>query len=243
MSIQILNCGTIRPYLPRVESGVTCILVETNKGLVLIDTGMGTNDYLRPKSTMRFFLAAMRSERDINETALYQIQQLGYKPSDIQHIVMTHLHFDHAGGLPDFPNAKVHIYKAEYDHIHKEGRAGWEYNPSHWAHKTNWVIHELSGDRWYDFEGIQLKGFLPEIWLIPLTGHSPGHSAVAIQKEDGWVLHAGDAVPFNMALDDVPQKLTKLLLGPHIDTIRDFIKEHPEVQVIGSHMTLDFYTA
>lgn len=241
MSIRILNCGTIRPYFPRVESGVTCILVETNKGLVLVDTGMGINDYLHPKPVMRFFLAAMRSERDLSESAFHQIQRLGYKSSDLRHIVMTHLHFDHAGGLPDFPNANIHIYKPEYDHINKEGRTGWEYNPSQWAHKPNWVIHEPSGDHWYDFEGIQLKGFIPEIWLIPLTGHSSEHSAVAIKRDDGWILHGGDAVPFNMALDDVPQKLTKILLGPHIDRIRDFMKGHSEVQVIGSHMTLDFY--
>lgn len=107
MSSLILNCGTMRPYFPRVENGVTCDLFETNEGLVLVDTGMGINDYLHPKPLMRFFLAAMRSERDINETALYQIQRLGYKPSDIKHIVMTHLHFDHAGGLPDFPNANI----------------------------------------------------------------------------------------------------------------------------------------
>ena len=240
MPLRFLNCGTIRPYFPRVETGITCLLAETNDGLVLVDTGLGVGDYLRSGRLMRFLTAAMRSPRDINETALYQVRGLGYQPTDVHHIVMTHLHVDHAGGLPDFPHAKVHIYQLEYEHI-ASGQASWEYIPAHWAHKPDWVIHPLTGEHWYDFDAIQLTGFIPEIWLIPLTGHTAGHSAVAIRNETGWVLHCGDATPFNMAVDEVPDRISKLLIGPYVPRIREFIKKHPEVQVVGAHMALRFY--
>ena len=240
MSIRFLNCGSIRPYFPNVEGGITCILVETNDGLVLVDTGLGTNDYLHSGRLMRFFTAAMRSPRDVNETAIYQIQRLGYQSSDVRHIIMTHLHLDHAGGLPDFPHAKVHIYHPEHQHIHND-RLSWEFVPAHWAHEPDWVVHQLSGDSWYDFDAIQLKTFSPEIWLIPLVGHTKGHSGVAIRTESGWVLHGGDAVPFNMAVDEVPERISKMFIGPHVPRIREFMKQHPEVQVVGAHMTLDFY--
>ena len=65
--------------------------------------------------------------------------------------------------------------------------------------------------------------------------------AVAIKKEPGWVLHAGDAVPFDMKVDEVPDWISRLLIGPHVPRIREFMKLHPEVQVVGSHMSLDFY--
>jgi glyoxylase-like metal-dependent hydrolase (beta-lactamase superfamily II) len=240
MSIRILNCGTIRPYFPIVESGVTCLLVETNVGPVLVDTGFGVGDYLHPGRLMRFFMAMMRSPRDIHETALYQVQRLGHRPADIRHIVMTHLHLDHAGGLPDFPHARVHIFRPEFQHI-AEGHAGWTYVNAHWAHHPDWVCHQLDGQHWYDFEAIPLNGFIPEIWMIPLTGHTAGHSAVAIRTASGWIMHAGDAVPLNMAVDEVPDAISKLFLGPHVPRIRVFMKKHPEVQVVGAHMALSFY--
>ena len=240
MTIHFLNCGTMRPYFPRVENGITCVLVDTNDGLVLIDTGLGVNDYLNPGRLMRFFTAAMRSPCDVNETAIYQIQRLGYQSSDIRHIIMTHLHIDHAGGLSDFPHAKVHIYEPEYEHI-ASGKPGWEYIKTHWAHNPNWVIHRLAEEHWYDFAAIQLKEFVPEIWLIPLTGHTPGHSGVAIRTDSGWVMYGGDAVPFNVAVDEVPDRISRLLIGPHVPRIREFMKSHHEVQVVSAHMALDFY--
>jgi len=230
----------MHPYFPKVENGVTCILVQTSDGLVLVDTGLGTKDYLQPGKMMRFFLAAMRSPRDLNETAINQIQRLGYHSSNVRHIIMTHLHFDHAGGMSDFPHAKVHVYQPEYQHI-QNNRLGWEYNQAHWAHNPDWVVHQLSGERWYGFDAIHLKTFTPEIWMVPLVGHTAGHSAIAIRNETGWVLHGGDAVPFNMAVDEVPDRISKLLLGPHIPKIREFMKQHPEVQVVGAHMDLGFY--
>ena len=110
MSIYFLNCGSMRPYFPPVKNGVTCLLVETNHGPVLVDTGLGTQDYQNPGRRMNFFLKMMRSKRDINETALYQLGRLGYKREDVRHIIQTHLHLDHAGGLSDFPGAQVHVH-------------------------------------------------------------------------------------------------------------------------------------
>src|SRR6266508_105006 len=239
MTIHFLNCGTMRPYFPPVENGVTCLLVETNQGPVFVDTGFGIRDYLSSTRFMNFFLNMMRSPRDVNETAFHQIQRLGFIPEDVKHIIQTHLHLDHAGGLPDFPHAQVHVLREEYEHImlHR----GWEYHPEHWAHQPRWVLHELKGNTWYDFDAINLIGFEPEIWLVPLTGHTPGHMAVAIKQGQSWILHGGDAVPFDMKVNEVSEWITKKMLGPHLPRIREFMKTHPEVQVVGSHMSLNFY--
>jgi glyoxylase-like metal-dependent hydrolase (beta-lactamase superfamily II) len=240
MSIRFLNCGSIHPIFPPIKSGITCLLVETNKGLVLVDTGLGTGDYLNPGKLMRFFIATMRSGRDLQETAFYQIQRLGYPPSEVRHIIMTHLHLDHTGGLPDFPEAKVHLYHLEYKHI-ASGKSGWTYYNSHWDHGPDWVPHKLAGEKWFEFDAIRLDAFDPEIWLVPLVGHTPGHSGVAIRQQAGWVFHGGDAVPFNVDLDGIPDWISKLLLGPHIPKIRAFLKTHPEVKGVGAHMSPDSY--
>lgn len=231
----------MRPYFPKVENGITCLLVETNRGPVLVDTGFGLGDYLSSRRSMRLFLEALRSPRDVNETAIHQIQRLGYQPSDVQHIFMTHLHLDHAGGLPDFPLAKVHLYQPEYDHI-TSGSAGWAFFQEHWEHEPDWVTHKLAGDKWYEFDAIRLDGFEPEMWLVPLVGHTPGHSGFAICHEKGWILHAGDAVPFDVKVEEVPDWISRLAIGPHVPRMRELMKKHPEVQVIGAHMELGFYT-
>lgn len=247
MTIHFLNCGSMRPYFPRVVNGVTCFLVETNQGPVLVDTGFGTRDYLVPTKPMNIFLKLMRSARDVNETAFHQVQRLGCKPEDVRHIIQTHLHVDHAGGLSDFPHAQVHVLKAEYEHV--MSHRSWEYRPEHWAHKPNWVLHEIKGEKWYDFDALKLEGFEPEIWLVPLIGHTPGHTAVAIKQEQArpeldrsaWVLHGGDAVPFDVKVDEVPDWISKLVIGPNVPRIREFMQAHPDVRVVGSHMSLDFY--
>lgn len=207
MTIHYLNCGTMRPYFPRLENGVTCLVIETNQGPVLVDTGFGRRDYLAAARSMKIFLGLMRAPRDVNETAYHQVQRLGYKPEDVRHILQTHLHLDHAGGLPDFPHAQVHVLKAEYEHIH--AHTSWEYHPLHWAHRPHWVCHESTGERWYGFDAIRLIDFEPEIWLVPLTGHAPGHTAVAVKRDRGWVLHGGDAVPFDMKVDEVSEWISK----------------------------------
>ena len=239
MTIHFLNCGSMRPYFPPVVNGVTCFVVETNQGPILVDTGFGTRDYLSPNRSMKLFLNLMRSARDVNETAFHQVQRLGYKPEDVKHIIQTHLHLDHAGGLADFPHAQVHVLQAEYDHVQSHG--GWEYHPEHWEHHPHWVLHEINDGKWYDFDAIQLEGFEPEIWLVPLPGHTPGHTSVAIKQDQLWVMHGGDAVPFDMKVDEVNEWITKKMLGPHLSRIRQFMKAHPEVQIVGSHMKLDFY--
>ncbi|WP_197673995.1 MBL fold metallo-hydrolase [Micromonospora narathiwatensis] len=54
------------------------------------------------------FLACAQPDLDPHETAVRQIERLGHSPADVRHIVVTHLHRDHTGGLADFPAARVH---------------------------------------------------------------------------------------------------------------------------------------
>ena len=81
------------------------------------------------------------------------------------------------------------------------------------------------------------------MWLVPLTGHTPGHAGVAVKREQGWVLYGSDALPFNVLVDEIPDRISKIINGPHIPRVREFMKSHPEVQVVGAHMALEFYEA
>lgn len=213
MRIHHLNCGTDCPIGGALfdgrSAGLTgrlvchCLLIETDAhGLVLIDTGYGLRDVAHPhRPPHPRITRAMRAMLNIQlreeETAARQIEALGFTRGDVLHIVLTHLDFDHAGGLEDFPNAAVHLLDAEFTAA-TGPRRGFvprnRYRPSQFDEVTDWRRYGATGEPWFGFDAVrQLEGLPPEILLVPLPGHTWGHAGVAIDRPDGWLLHAGDA--------------------------------------------------
>ena len=92
-----------------------CLLIEGADGLVLIDTGFGLDDVRRPRQLGLVFSTLVRPRLNASETAISQIRELGLDPHDVRNIITTHLDLDHAGGLPDFPDADVHLLGRELD--------------------------------------------------------------------------------------------------------------------------------
>jgi glyoxylase-like metal-dependent hydrolase (beta-lactamase superfamily II) len=172
-----------------------CLLIERADGLVLVDTGFGLDDTQRPRQLGRPFVAVVRPRLDAQETAISQVRRLGYDPGDVRHIVTTHLDLDHAGGLPDFPDAEVHLLARELEAaMSPRWRERARYVAAHWAHGPRWVSHDVGGDEWFGFESVRiLPGSDTEILLIPLLGHTLGHTGVAVRHASGWLLHCGDA--------------------------------------------------
>jgi glyoxylase-like metal-dependent hydrolase (beta-lactamase superfamily II) len=210
MRIHHLNCGTMCPWpgrlfgdrgrlLGRGRLVCHCLVVESDAGLLLIDTGMGTADVADPvRRLSRGFIAMTSPRLRVEETALAQLARLGFSATDVRHIVPTHLDPDHAGGLSDFPDALVHVLATE--HAAAMAPATFNerrrYRAAQWAHGPHWLLHEVAagGERWHGFEQVRaVAGTHDEVLLIPLYGHTRGHAGVAIRTDGGWILHAGDA--------------------------------------------------
>jgi glyoxylase-like metal-dependent hydrolase (beta-lactamase superfamily II) len=211
MRVHHLNCGTCCPAGGALFDGSSagtrahlvchCLLIESEAGLVLVDTGYGTRDVAAPERRLaRFFRALCNPQLRPEETARAQLIARGFDPADVRHILLTHLDFDHAGGIEDFPNAAVHLLSREREVA--EARAGGafvgrrRYRPQQWDEAENWRLYAAGGgERWFGFDAVrQLEGLPPEILLVPLAGHSWGHAGVAIREDDGqWLFHAGDA--------------------------------------------------
>lgn len=172
-----------------------CLLVETDQGLVLIDTGLGTAD-LGPGSRLPRDFRLMSNPQADSDTALSHVKRLGFSPSDVRHLFPTHLDLDHAGGLSDFPEATVHVYEQEYEAAMTPVRGDkGRYVAQQWAHGPLWELHkEPDGDTWYGFDAVQpIAALGDDLAIVPLTGHSAGHCGIAIRVDGAWVLHAGDA--------------------------------------------------
>ena len=199
-----LNCATMRP--PAARLGVLpdrlvahCLLVEGADGLTLVDTGIGTADVTDPARLGPGFVRLVGADLDPAETAVAQVQALGFAPSDVRDIVLTHLDLDHAGGIGDFPQARVHVQAEELAaartrrHPKEKGR----YITAQWAHGPRWVEHPArGGDTWFGFDSVQVLG--EDVLMVPLRGHTRGHTAVAVRRgTGGWLLHCGDAYFFH----------------------------------------------
>ncbi|SFE98071.1 MBL fold metallo-hydrolase [Nitrosomonas sp. Nm166] len=183
-----------------------CLLVELNDSLVLIDTGLGLQDVANPQTRLsRFFLTLIRPEFREEMTAVRQVQRLGFDPRDVHHIILTHLDFDHAGGLDDFPNAQVHMLQSERDDAFAQ--RSWldrqRFRPQQWSTRGNWHVYpSAQGETWFGFDSVRdLEGIPPEILMVPLLGHTLGHTGIAVKIGDQWLFHTGDAYFFYKEMD------------------------------------------
>jgi glyoxylase-like metal-dependent hydrolase (beta-lactamase superfamily II) len=213
MKIHHFDLGPCRPLGGRLMDGVSpglvaritchCLLLETPAdGLVLVDTGFGLRDTMRPTPRLPGWnLALLRPRMNPERTAIRRLKTLGFAPSDVRHIVLTHLDFDHAGGLVDFPHATVHLTAAEAEAATNRrsflDRTRWR--PAQWGDTGRWEPVETrlgrrgGGETFFGLRNVrEMQGLPPEILLVPLPGHTPGHAGVAVKGPRGWMLHAGD---------------------------------------------------
>ena len=241
MGLRFLDCAPMRPWWPRWDVGAVCILVETDQGLVLVDSGVGLHDHEAPSWVVRLFKADFGLQTAPEATAARQLAGRGMPAASIRHIVLTHLHFDHAGGLPDFPHAQVHVHRLEHEaFLHPRSWLELGYDRADAAHGPHWVLYDEADAEWMGFEAIRLP-FTPPMFLIPVFGHTRGHCGVAIQDGDGWCFQCGDAAPLSHDYQATPGWLSRLVLGNHIPRLRALAGEHPEIRMLAGHMRRRFF--
>lgn len=247
-SIHHLNCLTIVTPSNEIVSG-HCLLLEENNKLVLIDTGIGLLDTLCPMERIGQQLIDMVGYRfNETQTALRQIQNLGFNPSNVTDCVISHLDNDHIGGLPDFPNAIVHVGIEELNNFHS-GNPRYLKVPL--EHKPTTRSYSSSDIDWFGFEARRIVINLEaEIFFIPLFGHTVGHCGVAIKKTDGnWLLYTGDAYYLRDELRNPGHPVSELakmradnndLRIGTLDKIRKLANVHPEIDIFGYHDIEEF---
>jgi glyoxylase-like metal-dependent hydrolase (beta-lactamase superfamily II) len=242
-SLHHINCGFLHvPPNPKVTCH--CLLIEDRRGLALIDTGIGMLDIKNPEERIgREAIAAAGFQFEEKETAVRQLQSLGFQPERLRHIVLTHADPDHAGGLADFSQAQVHLSREERLNLDSGNP---RYSAAQFRHGPLWRAYGPSRRRWFGLEARELDlGLSCEVLLIPLFGHTLGHCGVAVQQEDRWVLHVGDAYYLRIELetDDHPvSRLASLRADDDLtrreslDQLRRLVRDHQgEVELFGYH--------
>jgi N-acyl homoserine lactone hydrolase len=170
------------------EIPVPSFLIEHPKGLVLFDTGCNPrvaddpDGYWGP-------LAKLLNVRFTRELAVdAQIRAAGYKPADVKHVVVSHLHLDHAGGLALFPEAKFFIMKGELPHAY------WPERRS----RAAFILDDILPTRRFDWteltEDTDLLGD-GSLTMLRTPGHTPGESSLIVRlRKEGPILLTGDTL-------------------------------------------------
>jgi glyoxylase-like metal-dependent hydrolase (beta-lactamase superfamily II) len=171
--------------LNRIPLQTNCLLLHDGERRVLIETGFG--DKWSDKERGFYDL-----ER---RTVVDALREVGVEPHDINHVIVTHLHFDHAAGLtrldrnnqptPTFPNADVIVQRTEWkDALENRSTMNRTYLRSH-LDPINDRMKLLEGEQ-EAVEGIT-------VWSMP--GHTWGQQAVRFADDQGVVCFAGDVLP------------------------------------------------
>lgn len=177
----------------RIQMGMRCLLVEHERGLVLIDNGLGNKESEKFRQIYGVENAGENGRTWMDDA----LARLGVAPEDIMLMVDTHLHFDHAGGNTyvdaegqvrlSFPRARYVVQRAEYL----------------WATNTN----ERTSASYFNHNFVPVMDsgrmelvqgeveIIPGVTLMPTPGHTPGHQSVRLDSGGETALFFADLVP------------------------------------------------
>lgn len=152
-----------------VKMPIWTFLLETTDGPILIDTGMPDSFINNPD----YYKGTRREGRVVpamteNDSILAVLKRAGYRADDIQLLISSHLHLDHAGGNGHFRNTPILIQRAEYD----AAMSNDDYSPQE-CRMPDLKYQIISGD--YEVA--------PGVSIFSTPGHSPGHQSVLITTE------------------------------------------------------------
>jgi len=164
-------------------------LITNENRTVLVDTGFDRDELERRKALM-----GGGWNPDYLRTPAEGVAMLGFDPKGIEDVIITHLHYDHAGTTHDFPEATFHLQELEMSYAtgaymcHEQLRFPYtvDFVVDMVRHLYNGRVRFVSGD----------AEFAPGISLHLAAGHTMGMQSVRVLTKRGWIVLASDASHF-----------------------------------------------
>lgn len=186
--------------LNRIPMQLRCLLIESEAGLILVDTGYG--DKLTPKQQAQLSLHGQFRLGG-------EVASIGYKPEDVAIVINTHLHGDHCGGntrlaedgalAPAFPNATYMAQRLELaDATYPNERTRNAYFSENFLplsglcrDNSDAVLHVLNGD----------TQIASEVRTLTTPGHTRAHQAVVVESAGETAIFMADAAPWAVSME------------------------------------------
>jgi N-acyl homoserine lactone hydrolase len=172
---------------------VHAFLVEHPKGLVLFDAGQ-TARAAAPGwfPAWHPFFRLSRFELGPTDEVAPQLRAIGVEPGDVGHVVLSHLHTDHVGGLDPFTRSQVLVSRSEWNRA--TGRPGLlrGYLPQYWPPGLEPTLVDFDGHALGPFAGTYDVLGDGTLLMVPTPGHTPGHASLLLRDPHGSWLLAGD---------------------------------------------------
>lgn len=174
-------------------------VIDHPGGRIVVDTGVSAT--FRTDWKEGFYRDAMAYDPGSDGLFTQRLEQMGLVPDDFDHVVITHLHTDHAGNVRLFADTDSKIYVGEAELRGAVSTKGglvrddlvstWGVTSPQGFTRADWgcLLPDRATEVWADFE------LLEDVWVVTLPGHTWGTIGVAVMLEqDGWVLVPSDAI-------------------------------------------------
>lgn len=181
----------------RIQMEARGLLLKSKDRNILVDTGNGHDFVAKYGDKLGNKFAEMYGVDQSGPSLEKSIAKCGLSIDDITDVILTHLHFDHAGGattersgklVPTFPKARYHLQRKNLETAqHPNLREKASYFAANFQPLVDsGVLNLIDGDQ---------KNYLPHISLKVSNGHTSGHQVVIIEDQQNSLFYCGDVVP------------------------------------------------
>jgi len=220
----------------------TFLIEHPTAGPILVDTAFDASVAERPRRSLGRRMAAMyKVEMTAADAIPAQLRARGIEPDTVRTVIMTHLHYDHASGIEQFPGATFLVDRAEWDAA-GSGAFTKGYRAAHYDRAYDW--------RYVDFASREIDSYASfgrtvdvlgdgSIRLLSTPGHTEGHMSVLVRLAGGELLITGDAA---YARRTIERRLVPLFLADSVhtylrslDEIAHYTRLEPDAIVLCGH--------
>src|SRR5829696_3387879 len=183
--LRLLN--TIRDRTWTEPLPIYAFAIEHPEGVIVFDAGetaRAAEPGYFPRWHPMFRMAVRMDVRPEDEIGP-RLEALGIAPRDVRHLVLSHLHTDHAGGLHHFEGVETLVSRADLDDAKGVGGRLRGYPNKRWPAWFDPTLVDLPADPYGSFEASMALTEAGDVRLVPIPGHTPGQLALVVDEGDG----------------------------------------------------------